>query len=300
MVYNMVSKSLKKKLVAHFETPLRYKHLLKHAEDIIGVTRYTIVPNFIKNLQDSGILNSYKLTAKNKKKITLYTSSVLNDRNPYDIAKAMCPEGYFCNLSSIYYHSLTNQIPSSIYICNETISKRQNSKIENLTNNKIRNAFIRPHRYTNYVFDFNKYEIVIIDREKESRHGVISASSSNELFLPKSLVTGLERSLIDAIVSPQYNGGITSVYTYFEAAKQKNINIDKLLEIYRKLDFVYTYSQTIGFFFEKLGMKKKASVIYNEFPPKQKFYIDRNAKSSWKYDDKWKLYYPKELIDENR
>ncbi len=46
-------------------------------------------------------------------------------------------------------------------------------------------------------------------------------------------------------------------------------------------------------------MKRRASVLYDAFPPRQKFYIDRNAKASWKFDDKWKLYYPKELIDEN-
>lgn len=214
------------------------------------------------------------------------------------MAMAICPEGYFCNLSSIYYHSLTNQIPSSVYLCNETITKRQKPKTEDLTNHKIRTAFIKPHRYTNYVFTFNKHEIIVIDREKGSRYGVVSAKSLNELFPKNSFVTSLERSLIDAIVSPQYNGGITSVYAYFEAAK--NLNIDKLLEIYTKLEFVYPYSQAIGFFFEKLGMKKKASAIYDAFPPKQKFYIDRNAKSSWEYDDKWQLYYPKELIDENR
>lgn len=294
----MFSEPLKKKLVAHFAAPLRYKHLSVHAENIIEATRYTIVSNFIKNLQESGILKSYKLKAKNKKTVTLYTSSSLHDISPYHMAMAICPEGYFCNLSSIYYHALTNQIPSSIYICNETITKRQKPKTEDLTHYKIRTAFIKAHRYTNYVFAFNKYEIVVIDREKDSRYGVVSAKSSSELFPKNSFVTSMERSLIDAIVSPQYNGGITSVYTYFEAAK--TINMDKLLEIYRKLDFVYPYSQAIGFFFEKLGMKKKASAIYAAFPPKQKFYIDRNARSSWEYDDKWQLYYPKELTDENQ
>jgi len=294
----MFSEPLKKQLINHFERPLRYKHLSVHAAKIMETTRYTVLSNFIKNLQESGIFKVYKLKAKNKKTVTLYTSSALNNINPYHMAIGICPEGYFCNLSSIYYHALTNQIPSSIYICNETIAKRQKPKIEDLSNYKIRTAFIKPHRYTNNVFAFKKYEIVVIDREKDSRHGVVSAKSSSELLPKNSFVTSLERSLIDAVVSPQYNGGITSVYKYFEEAK--NLNIDNLLKIYRKLDFVYPYSQTIGFFFEKLGMKKKASAIYDVFPPKQKFYIDRNAKASWEYDNKWQLYYPKELIDKNR
>jgi predicted transcriptional regulator of viral defense system len=295
----MFSDSFKKKLIDHFKAPRRYTYLSAHAKGIIGDTRFRVVSNFIKALQDDGILKIYRLIAKNNKSVTLYTSSDLDKMKPYDIAAAMFPGGYFCNLSSIFYHSLTNQIPSSIYICNETISSRQKPIIDELTNNKLRNAFIKPHRHTNYVFEFNNYEIVVIDREKNTRHGVMSVKSSNVLFPKESFVTSIERALIDAIVSPQYNGGITSVYTYFKKAKQKNINIHKLLDIYRSLDFVYPYSQSIGFFFDRLGMKKRANVIHGAFPPNQKFYIDRNAKASWKMDDKWKLYYPKEIIDEN-
>lgn len=295
----MFSDSLKKIIIDHFKTPLRYTYLSEHAAGIIKDTQFRVVSNFIKALQTDGILKVYKLTAKNKKPVTLYTSLDLDKMTPYDIATAMFPGCYFCNLSSIFYHSLTNQIPSSIYICNDTISSRQKPKIDGITNNKLRNAFIKPHRYTNYVFEFNNCEIVVVDREKETRYGVMSDMSSNGLFPKNSFVTSIERALIDAIVSPQYNGGITSVYAYFKTAKQKKINIHKLLEIYRQLNFVYPYSQSIGFLFDRLGMKRPASVIYEAFPPNQKFYIDRNAKASWKFDDKWQLYYPKEIIDEN-
>jgi len=296
----MFSEPLNEKIVAHFKNPLRYNRLFEHAVDVLGSTRYSNVSNFIRKLQSGGILKQHEYSAKNKKAITLYSSlASLDGVSPYDMAMAMFPGGYFCNLSSIFYHSLTNQIPSSIYICNETISSNQKPKTDNLTNNELRNAFIKPHRYTNYVFEFNNYEIIVVDREKNSRHGVLSVTSSNEICPKNSSVTSIERALIDAIVSPQYNGGITSVYSYFKTAKQKNINIDKLIDLYRELNFVYPYYQSIGFFFERLGMKKRASAIYDAFPPKQNFFIDRNAKASWMYDDKWKLYYPKELVDEN-
>lgn len=295
----MFSDSLRKNLIDYFKTPHRYTDLSMHAKGIIGDTRFRVIPNFIKALKTDGIIKTYKFTAKNKKPVILYSSLSLDKLTPYDIASAMFPRGYFCNLSSIFYHSLTNQIPSSIYICNDTISSRQKPILDEITNNKLRNAFIKPHRYTDYVFEFNNCEIVVVDREKEKRYGVIPDRSSNELFPQGSFVTSIERALIDAIVSPQYNGGITSVYAYFKTAKQNKINIHRLLDIYRQLDFVYPYSQSIGFLFDRLGMKRRASVIYEAFPPKQKFYIDRKAKTSWKFDDKWKLYYPKEISDEN-
>jgi len=294
----MVSKSIKNKLIDHFKIPLRPRQLSKHAETVIEMTRYKSVSNFIYNLKNDDLIKSYKLTAKNKKTLTLYTSRLLDEVNPYEIAMAMFPAGYFCNLSSIYYHSLTNQIPKSIYICNDTISARQKSRTYDLSNNKLRDAFIKPHRYTSYVFQRKNFEVIVIDKEKGSRHGVIKVRAHNALCPNNSRITCIERALIDAIVSPQYNGGIVSVYTYFKNVRQK-LNVQKLVDIYRQLNFVYPYSQSIGFFLERLGMKKQASVIYEAFPPKYTFYVDHNAKTSWKHNDKWNLYYPNGLVDEN-
>lgn len=294
----MLSKTVGKNLIDHFKTPLRRRQLLRHAKDIVGSTRYTIVENFIQNLQTEGIVKSYKLTAKNKKTITLYASSSIDEINSYVLSMAMFPDGYFCNLSSIYYHSLTNQIPKTIYICNETISASQTTRADTLTNNKLRTAFIKPHRYTNYVFKCKNCEIVVIDRKKNSGYGVTTVHARNALCPNNSRITCIERALIDAIVSPKYNGGIVSVYTYFKHARKK-LNIRKLVDVYRQLDFFYPYSQTIGFFLQRLGMQKEASIIYDTFPPKYKFYVDHNAKTSWKYDGKWDLYYPNGLVDEN-
>ena len=294
----MFSQDDKKKLIDHFKTPLRHRQLSQHAQDIIGDTSFNTVSNFIRKLQTEGIIHSYELKAKNDKTVTLYASCSLDEVSPYDLGQAMFPDGYFCDLSSIYYHSLTNQIPKTIYICHETISASRKGKADVLNNTILRSAFIKPHRYTNYVFEHNNYEIVVIDRKKNSGYGVTKVTAQNAICPSSSRVTSIERALIDAIVSPQYNGGIVSVYTYFKHARQK-LNIHKLVDIYRQLDFVYPYSQSIGFFLDKLGIQKQASLIHNEFPPKHKFYIDHIAKASWKFDEKWNLYYPNGLVDEN-
>lgn len=288
---------IKKQLKKHFAIPLRLSQLEEHANHIIEITKYKSVNSFLTSLQNEDILAAYVLGAKNRKSITLYCSQSLNNLPPYAVAKAMFPDGYFCNLSSIYYHSLTNQVPSSIYICHETISaipKRYNS---NINNSAIRSAFIKPHRYTNHVFELNQHEIIVVDRARHSGHGVINAHAL--AVLPEhSRITCIERALIDAVVSPHYNGGIVSVYAYFKSAHQR-INLTKLIEIYRQLEFIYPYSQAIGFFLEKAGMSKQASTFHKEFPPTYTFFIDHDAKSSWHYDEKWKLYYPVGLVDEN-
>jgi hypothetical protein len=148
------------------------------------------------------------------------------------------------------------------------------------------------------VFDFESHDVVVIDRAKESRHGVVEVRRHGTPCPNGSRVTCVERALIDAVVAPHYNGGVASLCTYFRAARQK-IKIEKLLELYSKLDFVYPYAQSIGFFLEKSGMQMQASKVHHKFPPHRQFYVDHNAKSSWVYDDRWMLFYPKGLVDES-
>lgn len=292
----MLSNSIKKQVEKHFSIPLRQHQLEEHANHIIRITKYKSVNSFLTNLQTEGLITSYTLSARNGKNITLFCSQPLYHLNPYEIVKAMFSDGYFCNLSSIYYHSLTNQVPSSIYICHETISTKPKSS-NKINNTAIRSAFLKPHRYTNYIFEFNQYEIIVVDRVKGSGYGVLDVHASGAILPKHSRVTCIERALIDAVVSPHYNGGIVSVYAYFKSAHRK-INLTKLVEIYRQLEFIYPYSQSIGFFLDKVG-SKHASAFYREFPPTYTFFIDHDAKSSWSYDEKWKLYYPVGLVDEN-
>jgi predicted transcriptional regulator of viral defense system len=290
----MFSKSIRKKLIEHFSTPVRHKHLQEHAERIIGQTRYSVVANLIHDLLENGIVNSYKLTAKNNKTVTLFCSRKFDKLNPYEIAHALFPQEYFCNLSSIYYHSLTNQVPKAIYIC--TSAKRINENTVN--DNELRRAFIKPHRHTNHVYTLNDYNVIVVERARISGSGVVESHPPSTLLPNKSRVTCIERALIDAVVSPQYNGGIVSVNTYFRNARDM-LDMARLIKIYRRLDFVYPYSQSIGFLLDKAGMSKHASVIYKKFPPDRSFFVDHNAKTSWVYNEKWKLYYPVGLVDED-
>ncbi len=293
----MFPKSIRKKLIEHFSTPVRHKHLQEHAERIIGQTRYSVVDNLIRDLRKNGVVNSYKLTAKNSKTVTLYCSRKLDKLNPYEIVQAMFPQGYFCNLSSIYYHSLTNQVPKALYICYEKKPAKR-KKVNTVNNNELRRSFIKPHRHTKHVYTLNDYEIIVVERRARiSGSGVVESHLPSTLLPNTSRVTCIERALIDAVVSPQYNGGIVSVNTYFRNARDM-LDMAMLIKIYRRLDFVYPYSQSIGFLLDRAGMPKYASVIYKNFPPERSFFVDHDAKTSWIYDEKWKLYYPAGIVDE--
>ncbi len=261
-------------------------------------TRYKAIENFLHALEDEDIIKPYVYTALNGKKITIYCSFDPKSASLYGLTIALYPTGYFCNGTAIYFHNLTKQVPSTIHVCHETIPGKLKGLRKDLNDSTIRQEFLKEHRHTKYVFQIKGIDIVVVDRRTGSRFGVVSVARSNK-FLPKgSSVTCLERALIDAVINPHYNGGIGSVYSYFREGGRR-IDVNKLIEIYRQMGFVYPYSQTIGFFMDRLGMQDNARMIRKAFPPKHMFYVDRHAKSSWIQDKTWRISYPKGLVDEN-
>ena len=261
-------------------------------------TRYKTLPNFIRALVHENVIQKKILKARNGKKISLYSSHPLSEFSPYELALSMFPGGYFCNLTSIYHHGLTDQVPNSIYICHETIRAHTGTPTDIAVESKVRSAFIQPHRHTNFVFNIQSHEIVTVDRERGSDYGVVRVHKSHSPCPVGSRVTGLERALIDAVVAPHYNGGITSLPAYFKSAQGK-LNIVELLAVYSNLGFVYPYAQSIGFLLEYVGMREQADKVRNGYPPRHRFYLDHNAKASWSYNERWMIYYPKGLTNEN-
>lgn len=292
----MFSTAIREKLVQRLRTPLREQRFRQVAEDILPMTRYRSTIPFIHALLAEGVVRKQILKARNGKTISLYSSHPLEEFGPYELAWAMYPRGYFCNLTAIFHHGLTDQVPNSVYVCHETLQVQHANPAGTPSESMVRSAFIQPHRHTNHVFDFRGPELVVLSRALNSDHGVVATRNQSPCPVG-SRVAGLERALIDSVVAPQYNGGITSLPAYFTAARDK-LQIDKLLEIYRKLKFVYPYAQSIGFLLELSGMSEQADRIRKVYPPRQRFFLDHNAKSSWIYNERWMIYSPKEFVDE--
>lgn len=285
----------KESLIKDFCHPQRLQALREAADVIMEKTRYKIQTNFLRALLKEGVIQPYKFKAENGKNITLYTSVQMDGLSPYEIARGMFPRGYFCNMSAVYYQSLTNQIPKTVYVCTESNAKRRRVNDE-LTDSKVRQAFLKPSRRTKFRIAFREFDIVVIERMAGTGSGVVSSRAASGLLPSNARVAGLERALIDAVVCPQYNGGVSSIPDYFRHAHGK-IDVGKLIQIYRELEFVYPYFQSIGFFMERTGMLEMANAVRAEFTPKNKFYIDHSAKASWKYDDRWMIFYPEGVVD---
>ena len=294
----MFNNAIRKKLVRKLQRPLRTKELRDNAVELMNDTRYESVPKFIAAMKDENIIQMHTVESKNGKKIPLYCSRPLEEIDSYELPIAAIPNGYFCDLTAVYHHSLTNQVPNAVYWCHEDKAPKKHSGAENLSNARIRSTFLKPHRYTSFVIPHRDHDIVVVAGTCGANHGVEEVRHQHSPCPVGSRVTSLERTLIDAVVSPHYSGGLTSLCEYFRAAR-KRLDVTRMLDIYQKLDFLYPYAQSLGFILDHCGMKDEAEEVRSAYPPRRRFYIDHGAKSTWIYNERWMLFHPKGFLDEN-
>jgi predicted transcriptional regulator of viral defense system len=288
----------RKRLIRRLQHPTRLKALQDQAADLMKGTRYQSIDNFITAMENEDIIQVHTVEARNGRKIPVYCSAPMSEVDAYELVTCALPDGYFANLTAIYHHALTNQVPNSVYWCHETLVPRKRKSPERLSDTRIRSAFLKPHRHTSFVIQHNQHEILITAGARGSDHGVEQILHKHSPCTVGSRVTCIERTLIDAVVSPHYNGGVMSLCDYFRAAQSK-LDIARMLDIYQKLDFVYPYAQSIGFFLEHCGMAQQAQELRSAYPPRQRFYVDHDAKTTWAYDKRWMVFYPKGLVDED-
>lgn len=210
-------------------------------------------------------------------------------------AHSRVPSGHFCHYTAAAYHGLTNQVPNRVYIRKLDVGANR-SRPDRLNDLQIRTQFLKPHRRSGETVELAASTIVFVAGKLNDDVGVVSIPATHSEFPEGSRITDLERCLIDAVVAPHYNGGVTTLPGLFEEAADQ-VNLKTLTEHYRELDFLYPYHQTIGFFLDHSGQKNAATRWRETFPPINRFFADKNAKSSWDYDSKWQVQYPRGLVN---
>lgn len=287
----------KRDLTELLASPARYRELKPVLLAYMPKTPYRILTSFEKALRHDRLLFQSDVSTGAGAVTALFSSMEPERWTPYQVAQALLPNGYFCNLTSVYYHSLTNQVPSRVYVGVETmrVKDQQRSKGVILSNHAIFKAFVQPHRVSKQVYSFQGHEITITERVGRGCVGIEAVTEANRVCPKGGRVTSLERALIDAVVQPQYNGGLGTVIEVLRAGLSR-VNEHRLVEVYDKLAFVYPYWQAIGFLCDRLGFPSMAVAIARGVKPRNKFYIDHLAKTAWAFDPKWQLYYPGDAI----
>ena len=291
---------LYRELLLLLQTPRRYEAIwpviqqfgLKHSLSVSGLDR-------LKRRVLSEGLNKLKLKWKGSRRniVDLYSPLPISDVNFLEVAMAFHLRSYLCCQTALFWNELTDQVPRTFYIAQERPSTSSKTAAPDCFDDfELRDTFVkRPKEHPN-IAAFGEYRFVFLARAYTGSAGVELRHIPFKQEKVSTLITGLERTLLDCIAVPENAGGISNVVDATKRAAQR-INLGSLFELYRKLEFKYPHWQRVGLLLERVGYPELAKKWRAKFgAPKNKFYLTKGYKLAWEFDESWSVYYPRGLF----
>lgn len=240
-------------------------------------------PKMADVLVDVKLLKRSQFTSPKYRPIVRY---IRGSPSPYRLALSLRRESFLCHQTALVLHGLDS--PSDTIYANREQSEKPEPS--GLTQAGIKLAFKNQQRLSNYRFQCDGHQYLLISGKNTGSAGVVRMSIHSGEQVD---CTDLERTLIDIVVRPAYAGGLTKVVAVYQAAFRK-VDLDHLVELLCKLDYVYPYAQSIGFLLQRAGRPEGDLKQLEELRSEYEFFLDYGMKVPL-FDEKWRLHYPAAL-----
>jgi hypothetical protein len=208
------------------------------------------------------------------------------DVSPYLLGLSLKRGSYLSHGTAVFLHDLTEQLPGTIYVNHEQTAKPRPSGT--LSQESLDRAFANKQRRSNYSFRNDDWQFVLINGKQTGKLGVVSLPRNPGEVLS---VTGLERTLIDIVVRPEYSGGPYQILEAFKSARDR-MSVNVLIATLKKLDYVYPFHQAIGFYMQRAGYEQQRIDRVRKIPITLDFYLAHGIREK-NYNSFWRLYFPK-------
>lgn len=240
--------------------------------------------DFISFLKKVNVIKEeLNISLPNEKSTTRYITGSYYD---YEIGATLYKKAYFSHYTAMALHNLTNNIPKITFLNLEQRQKNIEYNSE-LSQRGIDQAFSRQMRKTNQIATYKDQKVYMLNSKYSNNLGIEEIELNNK----KYLVTGIERTLIDIAVRPDYAGGVSEIIDAYKLAKERcSVNI--LISLLKKLDYIYPYQQAIGFYLERAGYSSSLLEKLNEMKSEYNFYLCYKIEQK-EFSERWKLFYPK-------
>lgn len=224
------------------------------------------------------------------KRLILGSSEVFTykDADNFDIFQKIKKSLFYSHYTAIRFHDLTEQTPYHIYLSSARVNQSIDYKIEQ----KLIDEYFAVKKDKKYEFiEFDKFKInmktVVCDSVDIETKKINTENYSYFINL-----TNIEKTLIDAVINPDYCGGPAEVLKSFERAKDK-LSATKIKSTIKRLGYKYPYHQLIGFYMEMAGFEEKKIKIIEDIGIFNDFYLVRGSNEM--YSSRWRVNYPNAL-----
>lgn len=244
--------------------------------------RSTKIGDFIKFIIENKLVKEIEIKMPNN---TVKKRYVQGKVSIYKIALSIDTNTFLSHYTALYLHNLTDNIIKDVYTNKELT--RKTVRVNKLIQENIDRAFSRPMRVSRQAASCREYRIFLLNSKNFEKLGVVDLKKDGEIIY----LTNIERTLIDAAVRPSYSGGVSEVLNAFKKAKGK-FSVNKLKAMLKKMNYIYPYHQTIGFYLEKADYEERLIKLFEDFEIKYNFYLTYKMKQK-DFNSRWKLFFPK-------
>ncbi len=256
--------------------------VLNANRDFWRLARSTTIGPFTRYLLEATKMRRVVLKLPHRRE-TLF---VWGTASELELACAAKPGAYLCHYTAMHLHELTDQVPETIYANHEQGPLPPPSSPP--TQQTVDAAFRRPQRRTTNICDLGARRLCLINGKHTGRLGVIETKDD----LGRAIsVTGIERTLIDITVRPEYAGGVAEVLEAYRRAAPR-VSLNKLSATLTKMAFVYPYEQAVGFYLERSGAYEPARLdLFQSRSFTLDFYL-AYAMERTEYSPRWRVHFP--------
>ena len=231
---------------------------------------------FYSKLLEDGLI-SYTVTFRNIQKIR-YTLD--KEFNIYDFACSLENKSFFPMFTSLNIQGLSNYRSNFVFISRER-KERNNFTSRSLTQDAIDKAFSSNPRRTKAHDVINGYNLVLLESNNTEGIGIINYKGYR--------VSSINRAFVEIISNIHYFISPNNIINEFKIIKNK-LDIDEILKIIEKFDFVYPYYQLAGYYLEEIGFTKNELFKFYSKKSDLIFYTVKN-KEKYEFNEYWNIKY---------
>ena len=263
--------------------------ILQDNRDVWRLPQRMTGGKFIDFLRENGALREVRFSlqdASPDEKPT-FVRYAWGESSPLHLALSLRKHSFLSHSSAAFVLGLSDIVPRRIFVNFEQTPKP--SDRGSLSQKGIDAAFRRPQRQSSQIFQFEDHSVMILNGKHSGRFEVGEVKWLDEILISSKL----ERTLIDLTVRPVYGGGVPQVLEAFRRARETASTM-KILAVLKRLDYVYPYHQSVGFYMERAGFKPTQYERLKEPGLEFDFYLSYDMRET-EYNSDWRVFFPKGL-----